>query len=85
MKQETLAKATEIIKEIAAYNRNLNQVNAVIKDREKQPSRRIIFGTGDNVVEIYDSKIADIIIAILQSDFQDKLKKVEQEFADLKD
>lgn len=82
MKQETLAKGAEITKEIAAQVQRLSELNNLIKDKR---GSRISFESTNARVYIHDDRIIDIIIAILQADFRDKLQKAEQKFADLKD
>ena len=85
MKQETLAKGAEITKEIAAQVQRLSELNNLIKDKRGNLSSRISFESTNARVYIHDDRIIDIIIAILQADFRDKLQKAEQKLADLKD
>ena len=85
MKKETLIKGEEIQKKIVVCNQRISELNNVIKEKNNGSVEYLTFGSPNNRVFIYDGRILDIFISILQSDFQDKLKKAEQELADLKD
>lgn len=85
MKQETLTKGAEIAKKIATQVQRLSELDSLIKDRRNSPDRVITFESPNVSVHIYDGRIIDIITAILQADFKEKLQKAEQELADLKD
>lgn len=85
MKQETLTKGAEITKKIAAQAQRLSELDNLIKDRRGNSNRAITFESNNARVPIYDDRIVDIITAILQADFKEKLQKAEQELADLKD
>lgn len=85
MRQETLAKGAEITKKIASSTQRLSELDNLVKDRKSYPDRAITFESSNVRVHIYDGRVIDIFIAILQADFQDKLQKAQQELADLKD
>ena len=84
MRPETLKKANELTALIQKLNSKINSIKYAIADMEKNKSS-LYCGSYDTKVCIEDEKVKGIIIAILEDDFADKLKKAEQEFADLKD
>ena len=85
MKQETLAKGVEITNKIASSTQRLSELDNLVKDRKSYSNRTITLESTNVRVHIYDDRIIDIFISILQADFQDKLQKAQQELADLKD
>ena len=84
MKQETLKKANELTSLIQKLNSNIKDIKYAIADMEKNKSS-LYCGSYNNKVCIEDENVKGIIIAILEADFADKIKKAEQEFDNLKD
>ena len=84
MKQETLKKANELTSLIQKLNSKIKDIKYAIADMEKNKSS-LYCGSYNTKVCIEDEKVKDIIIAILEADFADKIKKAEQEFDNLKD
>lgn len=84
MKAETVKKANELSDTIRRIKSQIADLRYVINERNLR-GPNVYLKSNDYNVRIGDKKIQDIIFAILESDFADKLKKAEQEFADLKD
>lgn len=84
MKAETVKKANELSDTIKRIKSQIVDLRYVIDERNLR-GPNIYLKLNDNNVRIGDKKIQDIIFTILEADFADKLKKAEQEFADLKD
>ena len=84
MKAETVKKANELSDTIKQIESQIVDLQYVIDERNLKGCN-IYLKSNDHNVRIGDKKIQDIIFAILEADFADKLKKAEQEFADLKD
>lgn len=84
MKQETLKKANELTALIQKLNSKIVDIKRAIEDMEGNKSS-FYCGSYSTRVCIEDEKVQGIIIAILEADFADKIKKAEQEFDNLKD
>ena len=84
MKQETLKKANELTSLIQKLNSKIIDIKYAIEDMERNKSS-FYCGSYNTKVCIEDEKVKGIIIAILEADFADKIKKAEQEFDNLKD
>ena len=84
MKQETLKKANELTLLIRKLNSQIKDIKYAIADMESNKSS-FYCGSYNTKVCIEDEKVKGIIIAILEADFADKIKKAEQEFDNLND
>lgn len=82
MTSELLEKAKEKAKEIDKMRKD-ELILSQIKDAVQKEGGRLDLSCRAYCVTIPEGKVADIILAILESDFNDRLKHLRDEFTNL--